>query len=530
MVHLPLLTLLLATTLTPTNGFKWTPPKATPAAAPLPSIVPRFKPPKPTLAPDAPYDLLNKHGVGRRAESSTGAITAYAAPDATCGYFDGRPGAPLHCGTADTCFMFTSAGGNGYIGCCPIDGPFEQCGFRTNCLDAADIKNGTLCDSGCLHDTYTLKCTESTAPYCAALTWPMNGVADYFCDNDRITTTQTLYTSYRGQTDKTWFTTTISSSSLTASSHSSTFTDGNNGFNDALGPTSDSSSDSSANPTGGTDSGANGSSDHSTSKSKKTPVGPIVGGVVGGVAALAIIGLLIFFLLRRKRAAAAASAASAPTVAPLPQGGAPGPQQQGPQGPPAYIADANKPPLNPNTNSYYGPPAPQAGFAGQYGGPEMQQQQQQYAVSPEMQQQQYPQQPPQQAGGYFDPNTGTYYSPVPQSHGSPNPTSPTTTAVSGQTNDVINSAGGVRDSTATGSTAVGAGAYGYSSPRPGFSEMSANMAGGPFPRDQHEGTFEVEGSGPVVGGGVGGGGGGGGQGVIREVGGIGELEGGGTGR
>ncbi|KFY74582.1 hypothetical protein V499_05399, partial [Pseudogymnoascus sp. VKM F-103] len=455
MVHLPLLTLLLATTLTPTNGFKWTPPKATPAAAPLPSIVPRFKPPKPTLAPDAPYDLLNKHGVGRRAESSTGAITAYAAPDATCGYFDGRP-------------------------------------------DAADIKNGTLCDSGCLHDTYTLKCTESTAPYCAALTWPMNGVADYFCDNDRITTTQTLYTSYRGQTDKAWFTTTISSSSLTASSHSSTFTDGNNGFNDALGPTSDSSSDSSANPTGGTDSGANGSSDHSTSKSKKTPVGPIVGGVVGGVAALAIIGLLIFFLLRRKRAAAAASAASAPTAAAQPlQGGAPGPQQQGPQGPPAYIADANKPPLNPNTNSYYGPPAPQAGFAGQYGGPEMQQQQQQYAVSPEMQQQpqQYPPQPQQQqqAGGYFDPNTGTYYSPVPQSHGSPHPTSPTTTAVSGQTNDVINSAGGgVRDSSATGST----GAYGYSSPRPGFSEMSANMAGGPFPRDQHEGTFEVEGSGP----------------------------------
>lgn len=53
--------------------------------------------------------------------------------------------------------MFTSAGGSGYIGCCPIDGPFEQCGFRTNCIDAADFKNGTLCDSGCLHDTYTLK-------------------------------------------------------------------------------------------------------------------------------------------------------------------------------------------------------------------------------------------------------------------------------------------------------------------------------------------------------------------------------------
>ncbi|OBT80218.1 hypothetical protein VF21_00693 [Pseudogymnoascus sp. 05NY08] len=488
MVRLTLLTLLLAASFTPSTAFKWTPPKATPAAAPLPSIIPRFKPPKPTLAPDAPYDLLNKHGVGRRAASSTGLITAYAAPDATCGYFDGRPGAPLHCGTADTCFMFTSAGGNGYIGCCPIGGPFDQCGFRTSCLDAADIKNGTF--------------TESSAPYCAALTWPMNGVADYFCDNDRITTTQTLYTSYRGQTDKAWFTTTLSSSLTT--SHS-TFSNDNG--NNAPQPTSDSSTNSSANPTSGTDTGSGSSNtdNHSTSKSKKTPIGPIVGGVIGGVAVLAIIGLLIFFFLRRKRAAAAA--AGGPTAAGPQQQVTPGPQ--GPQGPPAYIPDANanKPPLNPNTNSYYGPPAPQAGFAGQYGGPEMQQQQQQYGVSPEMQQQQYPpkQPPPQQQGGYYDPNTGSYYSPVPQSQsqGSPHPTSPTATAVSGQTNDVISTGGGgVRDSSATGST----GAYGYTSPRPGFSEMSANMAGGPFPSDQHEGTYEVEGSRPVVGAPAGGGG------------------------
>lgn len=60
----------------------------------------------------------------------------------------------------------------------------------------------------------------------------------------------------------------------------------------------------------------------------------------------------------------------------------------------------------------------------------------------------------------------------------------------------------MRDSSATGST----GAYGYTSPRPGFSEMSANMAGGPFPSDQHEGTYEVEGSRPVVGAPAGGGG------------------------
>ncbi|KAL5352802.1 hypothetical protein ACLOAV_002750 [Pseudogymnoascus australis] len=485
MVRLSLLALLAAASLTPSTAFKWSPARATPAAAPLPTIAPRFKPPKPTQAPDAPYDLLSRHGAAKRAESSSGAITAYAAPDATCGYFDARPGAPLYCGTADTCFMFTSAGGNGYIGCCPIDGPFEQCGFRTNCIDAADIKNGTLCDSGCLHDTYTLKCTASTAPYCAVGTWPMNGVADYFCDNDQVLTTQTLYTTYRGQTSHDWFTTTVSDSSLTSSRTS---------FSDDSGSNAPQPTDLDANPTSGSDNGNDGdsnsdtgsgtSTDHSTSKKKKTPIGPIVGGVIGGVAVLLGLGILIFFLLRRKRAAAASAAAAAPTAAAAPQQGPQGPQS--PHGPPAYIPDANKPPLDPNTNSYYGPPAPQNGgfgAGGGYAGPEMQQQQQ------------YAQQP--QQGGYYDPNTGTYYAPVPQQQGSPNPTSPTTTAVSGQTNDIIGGGGGVRDSSATG----------YTSPRPGFSEMSAGGAPAAFPTDQHEGTFEVEGSRPVVGAPPGGGGG-----------------------
>ncbi|KFY00839.1 hypothetical protein O988_03078 [Pseudogymnoascus sp. VKM F-3808] len=486
MVRLSLLAVLVAASLTPADAFKWTAAKPTPPALPVPSIAHRFKPPKPTQAPDAPYDLL-KRGAVRRADTSSGAITAFAAPDATCGYFDGRAGAPLHCGTADTCFMFTTAGGNGFIGCCPISGPFEDCGFRTDCIDAAHMANGTYCDSGCLHDAYTLKCTESSAPYCAAVTWPANGVADFFCDDEHITTTQIVYTNYKGQTGNTWLTTTISDNTLTTSR--TTTGDDNNSH--AAQPTGDSSSssDSDANPTSGSDNGDDGSdtsNSHTTSKKKKTPIGPIVGGVVGGLAALFIIGLLIFFYLRRKKAAAATAGTTpaAAAAAQQPQG------PVGPQGPPAYIPDANKPPLNPNTNSYYGPQNGEFA-AGQYGGPEMQQQQQ----AQQYPQPQYPQQPPQQPqGGYYDPQTGTYYAPVPQHpQGSPNPTSPTTTAVSGQTNDVI-AGGGVRDSSATGST----GAYGYTSPRPGFSEMSANMAGGPFPSDQHEGTYEVEGSRPAV--------------------------------
>ena len=65
-------------------------------------------------------------------------------------------GAPLSCGTADTCFMFQSAS-VAAIGCCPIGAPVEQCGFRIDCINAKEFANGTFCDSGCVHDTYTLK-------------------------------------------------------------------------------------------------------------------------------------------------------------------------------------------------------------------------------------------------------------------------------------------------------------------------------------------------------------------------------------
>lgn len=91
---LPLVLLAAAACLTPSSAaFKWSPARATPAvAAPLPALAPRFKPPKPTQAPDAPYDLLSRHGAAKRADGEEGAITAFAAPDATCGYFDARPG------------------------------------------------------------------------------------------------------------------------------------------------------------------------------------------------------------------------------------------------------------------------------------------------------------------------------------------------------------------------------------------------------------------------------------------------------
>ncbi|KFY10868.1 hypothetical protein V492_04800, partial [Pseudogymnoascus sp. VKM F-4246] len=279
MVRLSLLAVLIAASITPSTAFVWTPAKATPAAKPIPSIIPRFKPPKPTQAADSPYDILSRRNV-RRAASSDDATTAFMAPDATCGYFDGRPGASLKCGTSNTCFMFTSAAGNGYIGCCPIRGSFDDCGFRFGCVGAADLKNGTFCDSGCLQDAYTLKCTQTSAPYCGYATWPLNGVSDYFCDSKDITTTQTLYTSYRGQTGHTWFSTTLTDQTALTSSRT-----GNAGTN-APEPTGDSTSSDGASPTDGSDNSnsdnSNDSNNHSTTKKKSTPVGPIVGGVIGG--------------------------------------------------------------------------------------------------------------------------------------------------------------------------------------------------------------------------------------------------------
>ena len=86
MVQLALFAALLAAA--PACALQWTDIEAT-GALPLPSIAERFSPPKPTPAPDAPYDLLRR-GAVRRATGET--ITAFSAPDATCGFFDGRAG------------------------------------------------------------------------------------------------------------------------------------------------------------------------------------------------------------------------------------------------------------------------------------------------------------------------------------------------------------------------------------------------------------------------------------------------------
>ena len=285
---------------------------------------------------------------------------------------------------------------------------------------------------------------------------------DFFCDDTFIKTTQTLFTTFAGETDRTWITSTYTVQSTVSTSGSGAFnTDAT--FNAPQPPSSTSNSAGSQSTASQTPAPTAAAADHQS----KTPVGPIVGGVIGGLAVVAgLVALIIFFLRRnRNKGNSAAASAAAPTSTTAPPPGRP----------PAYIPDAAaKPPLDPNTNGYYAPNG-QGGYVAP-GGPYPPQH------SPEMQQQQHPGYPPhpQQpgAGGYYDPNTaGGYYQPAPPA--SQPATSPTAFWTAG---------------TETGST----GAYGYPSSRPGFSEMSANMAGRPFPSDQHAGTFEVEGSAPAV--------------------------------
>lgn len=444
------------------DALKWMAPRAT-AVSFLSSEASKWTAPKVTLAPYAPYDLLRK----RQSEDLT--ITALQGPDNTCGFFGGRPGAPLSCPTTDTCLMLQTAGGPGAIGCCPISAEIAQCGFRIKCIDYDTFYNTTgSCNGDCVHDTHTLKCTATTARFCNSIYWPQNNVQDYFCDDVHISSLQTLFTTYSGETGRTWATALISSESSTSPVSTTTDPSTTTDTDAPLIPSSTSTSTPPPTPV------------PVPGPKKSTPVGPIVGGVVGGVAVLAgLITALVFFRRHRnkKNAAAAVGPAADPNAPPV---------YSHPDHAAMAAAMAGKPtgqtaayPVNPDTNSYYDPKT-----ASQYGAqPSFQQ------GSPEMAQQHgfapmpvggyYPQ---QQNQGYYNPNQSPHLS-----AGYPNRSE----ATSPVSNPRYSEAG--LDSISPGS-APGPHS-GYTSPRPGYTEMSANMAGGPFPQDQHEGTWEVEGSG-----------------------------------
>ncbi|KAI0453218.1 hypothetical protein F5B21DRAFT_505610 [Xylaria acuta] len=296
------------------------------------------------VVPDATFhlpEITKAPNLGELFKRDTGDQTVLIAPDNTCGYVSGRPGAAVTCNGDYTC-AFVIQEDFGRAGCCQDD----NCGLRATCLDYDQVYSQSACDDGCLQDTFTLKCTETSASYCNTETFYSN-IIDFYCNSYNISTPQQLYTTYSGQTDAvSWqefvitptasgtggfdtstddgsfdftFTSEASSSSTRSASGS-----GNNG--------SGSNNDSNDNDNSNSNSDTDNDNDPPAEKKSSTPIGPIVGGVVGGVGGLALIGLGIFFIIRHnnnKKKNAATSGqpmqqtAAAGGMAP-PPGGAPG--------------------------------------------------------------------------------------------------------------------------------------------------------------------------------------------------------------
>ncbi|KAI1754766.1 hypothetical protein F4782DRAFT_528126 [Xylaria castorea] len=258
------------------------------------------------VVPDATFhlpEITQAPNLGELFKRDTGDQTVLIAPDNTCGYVSGRAGAAVTCNNDYTC-AFVIQEDFGRAGCCQGD----NCGLRATCLDYNEVYSQSACDDGCLQDTYTLKCTETSASYCNTETF-YSGIIDFYCGSYNISTAQQLYTTYSGQSDaKTWQEFVITpTASGTGNTGFDSATDG--GF--GLPLTSSASSASGASPSntqttsgsgnngsGSNNGGNNNNNDSPAEKKSSTPIAPIVGGVVGGVGGLALIGLAIFLIVR----------------------------------------------------------------------------------------------------------------------------------------------------------------------------------------------------------------------------------------
>ncbi|GAP83858.1 putative duf1620 domain-containing protein [Rosellinia necatrix] len=234
----------------------------------------------------------------------TGDQTVLIGPDNTCGYIDGRPGAPLTCNNQYTCAIVIQES-YGRAGCCQG----EDCGLRATCYDSQQVYASSYCNDACLQDTFTLKCTENTARFCNTATF-FSGVIDYWCGPNQISTPQQISTTWNGQTDAVSWQEFIFTASGSDTGFESATDDGSFSFSFTSEPSSTTSivtggsGNSGGNNGGSSNNNNNGGSsngDTPTEKKSSTPIGAIVGGVVGGVAVIALIGLGIFFILRHNK-------------------------------------------------------------------------------------------------------------------------------------------------------------------------------------------------------------------------------------
>ncbi|CAI4212522.1 unnamed protein product [Parascedosporium putredinis] len=222
-------------------------PKPSPAK-PAPSTTPSTTPP---LAHPRPQRATPLPTPRPRADGDEEITTALVGPDNICGYVDGRPGASFYCPAGNNCVLFTARTTlTGAVACCNTD----ACNLRLTCMDYNQVVNSKQCDNGCMVDAFTLKCTDSARPFCNTASFATS-IFDYWCNDLDLSSAQTLFTTFLGQTGRS--------------------------FEPLPSPP--------------------------PSTSKKVNAGAIAGGVVGGLAGLALLGLAAFFLIRRRNNNNAAS-------------------------------------------------------------------------------------------------------------------------------------------------------------------------------------------------------------------------------
>jgi len=368
--------------------------------------------PRPTIEPFIPLDAQSPrptaapavHDLFRRQQDVTSA-TVFIAPSNTCGYISGRPGAAITCvGTTYNCVIMPSSGViPGVAGCCNSAG----CGFVNTCYDRIQAADTDICNNACQQDTMTLRCTQSSRPFCNTLQFP-GDVLDYYCGSLSYSTAQEIETTYDGQEGGEFITTVL----VLGDTGTSTLADTTSSSSEPSAPLSfgpgDETSTRTPSPNESASSSPTPTPPPPPAEKSSTPVGAIVGGVVGGVAVIGLVILGVIFLLRRRNNNNNNNNNyNPPPTAPQPlQPTDQPPAQEGPA--PAYFSGvpdmAKPPPPQPMVQTYpvvaaAGYP-PQGGNFQNYPGQQAFQQQ----VSPQQQQgffpvqQQQQQQPPQSPG------------------------------------------------------------------------------------------------------------------------------------
>ncbi|KAG5942332.1 hypothetical protein E4U60_007368 [Claviceps pazoutovae] len=296
-----------------------TQPRAT-GIAPLPEHGASLPKPTPPPRPDDLHqDLVKKKAAPEKP------LTMMVGHDNICGWLSAREDTPYACKAGDTCgLILAQTTSSGALMC--FNEERQTYDLVHACIDYNNYYSFAACDSSCVRNTFTSKCTKSSLPYC--MTYAIFGdITDYRCHSisDTAQTVLASYifdheTGYKVFSKSVKFVlpffvdmhfTTIPNSTVTGAEFSSS-----GGANSSSGGANSSSG------------GANGSSggENSVKDSSKTPVGAIVGGVVGGVAAIGAGLLIIFFCLRRRKNQAAGTTETPPSShqAPLQPTASPG--------------------------------------------------------------------------------------------------------------------------------------------------------------------------------------------------------------